>query len=157
MEYISPEKLKHYVDHMQQGVIKRKAETLLYANSKLMNILFTIQLAKRLEGNGVIANCACPGIVKTPLFTSSKRPIATVINWLLLVVAKSPEQGCQCILHCAISREAGDVNGKFFRNCEISEDIHPMSNDEEVLDKLWKISEELTGLNKNNTSLSSST
>ncbi|CAK8690238.1 unnamed protein product [Clavelina lepadiformis] len=155
LDYISPEKAKHSIAHMQQdSFLKRKAESLLYANSKLMNILFTFELAKRLQGTGVLVNCACPGVVNTSLMDRSKRLVTIIIHFLLLVIAKSPKQGCQCILHCAISSRAGEVSGKYFRNCQISDDTHPMAKDSEARTKLWKISEELTGIDVSNASLS---
>ena len=114
-----------------------------YANSKLANIVFTYELARRLEGTGVTANCVHPGVIHTNLL----RNYSTVLNVLfhaLRFFFKTPKQGAVTAVHVASSPDVDGVTGKYFRDCApmgTSEE----SNDRDVQRRLWDVSEEITG------------
>jgi len=113
-----------------------------YANSKLANVLFTYELARRLEGTGVTANCLHPGAVGTNLF----RGLPKLLQALIALVTMGPERGARTSIYLASSPEVESVSGKYFarRRQERSSDA---SYDREAARKLWEVSEELTGLN----------
>jgi NAD(P)-dependent dehydrogenase (short-subunit alcohol dehydrogenase family) len=110
-----------------------------YANSKLANVLFTYELARRLEGTGVTANCLHPGGVGTNLF----RGLPKFMQALIKLVTISPERGARTSIYLASSREVEGVTGKYFarrRQQKSSEASH----NEEAARRLWEVSEELT-------------
>ena len=111
-----------------------------YANSKLANVLFTYELARRLEGTRVTANCLHPGGVGTNLF----RGLPKFLQALIKLVTISPERGARTSIYLASSAEVEGVTGKYFarrRQQKSSEATH----NEDAARKLWEVSEELTG------------
>jgi NAD(P)-dependent dehydrogenase (short-subunit alcohol dehydrogenase family) len=124
-----------------------KRYTLLraYAQSKLANVLFTYALAHRLEGTGVTVNCLHPGVVATNIWSSPLpsflRPLA-VISRLFGV---TPEEGAHTSLYLASSPEVEGVTGKYFEKFQ-AERSTKISYDIAVQERLWEISEELTGI-----------
>jgi len=112
-----------------------------YANSKLANVLFTYELARRLEGTGVTANCLHPGGVGTNLF----RGLPKFMQTLIKLVTISPERGARTSIFLASSHEVEGVTGKYFarrRQQKSSEASH----NKEAAHQLWEVSEGLTGL-----------
>jgi NAD(P)-dependent dehydrogenase (short-subunit alcohol dehydrogenase family) len=112
-----------------------------YANSKLANVLFTYELARRLAGTGVTANCLHPGAVGTNLF----RGLPGFVQALIKLVTIGPRRGAATPIYLACSREVEGVTGKYFvrRRPVKSSDA---SYDEEAGRHLWEASAELTGL-----------
>ena len=113
-----------------------------YANSKLANILFSYELARRLKGTGVTANCLHPGGVGTNLF----RGLPKFVQALIKLVTISPERGARTSIYLASSSEVDAVTGKYFARCRQQESSESSRN-EEAARRLWELSEELTGLN----------
>ena len=113
-----------------------------YANSKLANVLFTYELARRLEGTGVTANCLHPGAVGTNLF----RGLPKLLQALIALVTMGPERGARTSIYLAGSPDVEGVSGKYFarRREEKSSDA---SYDRDAARQLWEVSQELTGLN----------
>lgn len=114
-----------------------------YAQSKLANILFTKELAERLEGTGVSANCFHPGGVRTNLAQGSNpwyyRLVWSAAGLFLL----SPEKGADTGLYLASSPDVGEVSGKYFvKRKQVTPSDRAESKDAAV--KLWDISEKLT-------------
>lgn len=112
-----------------------------YANSKLENIVFTYELARRLEGTGVTANCLHPGAVATGLFRSLPKPLESIIKLFTL----SPEKGAQTSIYLAASPAVEGVNGKYFVKQAVAKSSESSYN-EEVAHRLWDLSAQLTGL-----------
>lgn len=112
-----------------------------YANSKLANVLFTYELARRLEGTSVTANCLHPGAVGTNLF----RGLPKLLRALIALVTMGPERGARTSIYLASSSEVEAVSGKYFarRREEKSSDA---SYDRKAARQLWEVSEELSGL-----------
>ncbi|HXU09985.1 MAG TPA: SDR family oxidoreductase [Blastocatellia bacterium] len=112
-----------------------------YANSKLANVLFTYELARRLEGTDVTANCLHPGAVASNLF----RGLPGFLETLIRLVTISPERGARTSIFLAGSPEVEGITGKYFarrRPAKSSE----ASYDLEAARRLWEVSEELTGI-----------
>jgi len=119
-----------------------------YCDSKLANNLFARELARRTEGSGISVYCLRPGMVRTDLgrhvaFASFLRCLLWPVLWLLL---KSPHEGCQTVLYCAVTEELHDVSGQFYANCA-EEPWSEVSLDDGVALKLWNVSEVSTGIN----------
>ncbi|KAK7104588.1 retinol dehydrogenase 13-like [Littorina saxatilis] len=120
-----------------------------YGQSKLANVLFTRELAKRLENTGVTVNSLHPGAVNTELarhisiFNSPVvRTLFSPVIWLLL---KTSEQGAQTTLYCALASELEGVTGKYFSDCHEKE-AAPQAQDDDAAKRLWDISEKWTKL-----------
>jgi NAD(P)-dependent dehydrogenase (short-subunit alcohol dehydrogenase family) len=119
-----------------------------YRQSKLANILFTKELARRSRGSGVTSNCFHPGGVRTNLVQSSPwyyRLIWAIINPFLV----SPMKGADTAIYLASSSKVAEISGKYFVN---RKPISPweLADDHDSAARLWKISEELTGNSKKN-------
>jgi NAD(P)-dependent dehydrogenase (short-subunit alcohol dehydrogenase family) len=115
-----------------------------YCQSKLANILFTYELAARLQGTGVTANAMHPGFVATNFGHNNGGPFAWLIR-LTQVAALSPQQGAETIVHLAVSPEVADITGRYFikkRAVRSSTE----SYDNAIAHRLWQISEERLGL-----------
>jgi NAD(P)-dependent dehydrogenase (short-subunit alcohol dehydrogenase family) len=114
-----------------------------YGQSKLANILFTHELARRLRDTGVTANCVHPGVVATNIWSGTDwlSRLARLFTWLY----KSPEEGSESVIHLAASREVDGVTGQYFKETEIV-NPSPEAYDEKAAGRLWRLSLEMTGL-----------
>jgi retinol dehydrogenase 12 len=115
-----------------------------YANSKLANILFTRELARRLQGTGVTANCAHPGVVRTG-FGREARPLLRLGVTLARPFLLSPERGADTIVYLASSPGVADETGGYYVRRQRREPS-AAARDDAAARRLWQISEELTGL-----------
>src|SRR5215470_15194758 len=115
-----------------------------YANTKLANILFTRELARRLHGTGVTANCAHPGVVRTG-FGREARPLLRLGVTLARPFLLSPERGADTIVYLASSPDVADETGGYYVRRQHREPS-AAARDDAAARKLWQISEELTGL-----------
>lgn len=119
-----------------------------YANSKLANILFTYELARRLEGTGVTVNCLHPGVIAA---TALAREMPQTLVKAYQVITKtfslgsSPEEGARTQIYLAASPDVAGVTGKYFDKLAEARSSKA-SHDREAAARLWKVSEELTGL-----------
>ncbi|XP_061890438.1 retinol dehydrogenase 14-like isoform X1 [Entelurus aequoreus] len=118
-----------------------------YSQSKLANLLFTLELAQQLEGTGVTVNALTPGIVRTGLgrhvhIPLLARPLFSLASTLFF---KSPLEGAQTPLYLACSSEVQGVSGKCFANCE-EEELLAKATDGQAAKKLWDISRRMVGL-----------
>jgi NAD(P)-dependent dehydrogenase (short-subunit alcohol dehydrogenase family) len=114
-----------------------------YARSKLANVMFTYELARRLEGTRIVANAMHPGFVATN-FGRNNRSITAMLFRILQVAAISPEEGAQTIVYLATSPEVEGVTGEYFikqRPVRSSQ----VSYDRAAAERLWQVSAELTG------------
>jgi NAD(P)-dependent dehydrogenase (short-subunit alcohol dehydrogenase family) len=110
-----------------------------YANSKLANVLFTYELARRLEGSGVTANCLHPGPVATGLFRNLPKPIEALIK----LVTISPDKGAETSVYVASSPEVEGVTGKYFAK-KRERKTSKQSYNEEAAHRLWEVSKKMT-------------
>jgi NAD(P)-dependent dehydrogenase (short-subunit alcohol dehydrogenase family) len=112
-----------------------------YCHSKLANVLFTRELARRLAGTRVTVNCLHPGAVATSIFRALPKPIEGIIKLLTI----SPEKGAQTSVYLASSPDVEGVSGKYFvRSAEARASAE--AQDDEVAARLWAESARLTGL-----------
>jgi len=116
----------------------------VYGMTKLANIMFTYELAERLEGTGVTANCMHPGAVNTRFGTNNGGPM-TLLFRLSKPFMRTPEQGADTVIHLASSWEAEGISGKYYADRKWIEPKE-IALDPEARRKLWEASEELTGL-----------
>ncbi|MBL8150990.1 MAG: SDR family NAD(P)-dependent oxidoreductase, partial [Blastocatellia bacterium] len=116
----------------------------VYGQSKLCNVLFTYELAKRLAGTGVTANCLHPGVVATGFGSNAKG-----ILGLLIKIARpffiSAQKGAQTIIYLSTSPEVEAVTGKYFIKCK-ERSSNRFSYDSTAAKRLWEISEELVNI-----------
>jgi NAD(P)-dependent dehydrogenase (short-subunit alcohol dehydrogenase family) len=113
-----------------------------YCDSKLANVLFTYELARRLAGAGVTANCLHPGVVSTGFGknnTGLMRAAVTLGGPFLL----SPEKGARTSVYLVTSPEVEGVSGKYFDKCKAVAS-NKESYDTQVARRLWDISEQMT-------------
>ena len=113
-----------------------------YAQSKLANIVFTYELARRLAGTGVTANCLHPGAVATNFANAGPALIRLAVR-IGRPFLKSPARGAATAIYLASSPEVEGVSGKYFVNRREARSSDE-SYDPEVAARLWKVSEELT-------------
>jgi NAD(P)-dependent dehydrogenase (short-subunit alcohol dehydrogenase family) len=113
-----------------------------YGQSKLANILFTAELARRLEGSGVTANCLHPGLVASG-FNRNNGPLMSVLMTVAKPFSRSVEKGAETLVWLADSPDVSAENGGYF------EDLHRATPTEAAQDaqsaaRLWQISDEQT-------------
>jgi NAD(P)-dependent dehydrogenase (short-subunit alcohol dehydrogenase family) len=115
-----------------------------YANTKLMNVIFTYELARRLEGTGITVNCVHPGIIHTNLL----RNFSSVLNLLFHAFGrffKHPREGADTPVYMATAPELAVVTGKYFKYRDTL-GTSEISYDHDVQRRLWEASLELTGV-----------
>ena len=117
-----------------------------YGQSKLANLLFTFELAKRLANKGVTVNAMHPGFVATG-FGQDASGIMSGVMSLVRPLARSPEKGAETAIFLASSPEVAGVTGRYFKDKELLEPSKA-ARDEVTQLRLWHVSEELTGLRK---------
>jgi NAD(P)-dependent dehydrogenase (short-subunit alcohol dehydrogenase family) len=115
-----------------------------YANSKLANILFTRELARRLDGTGVTANCAHPGVVRTG-FGRESRPLLKLGITIARPFMLSPERGADTIVYLASSPDVAGQTGGYYVKRQRREPS-AAARDDAAARELWELSEKLTGL-----------
>ncbi|HEV3037828.1 MAG TPA: SDR family oxidoreductase [Candidatus Angelobacter sp.] len=116
----------------------------VYGRSKLANILFTSELARRLSGTGVTANCLHPGFVATAFGNHSGGFFSHVIR-AAKVFAISPEKGAETIIYLASSGEVANVTGKYFYKCRPATPTKE-ARDDESAKRLWLETTKLAGM-----------
>ncbi len=125
---------------------KRYNALAAYGQSKLANVLFTYELARRLAGSGVTANVLHPGVVATTI-GHNNGPLVALVMRLIHLRALSPEEGAETSVYLATSPEVEGVSGRYFeqkqpvRSSEASYDVA-------VARRLWQVSAELCGLSE---------
>jgi retinol dehydrogenase 14 len=116
----------------------------VYGMTKLANIMFTYELAERLDGTDVSANCLHPGSVGTN-FGQNNRDAMALFFRTFKPFMRSPEQGADTLIWLASSPEIDGVSGKYFSDRKEIE-AKKVAYDPAARRRLWEISEELTGL-----------
>ena len=118
-----------------------------YNQSKLANVLFTYELARRLEGTGVTATVLHPGVVRTAF---GREDSGRVMRMMLPVVTrfmKTPEKGASTSVYLASSPEVAEVTGGYFANSRPRRSSR-VSYDRDLARRLWEVSAELTGVSE---------
>ena len=112
----------------------------VYGRSKLCNILFTRELARRLAGSGVSANCLHPGFVATRFGDGSGGIGQLVIGLAKLALAIPPERGAETIVHLAASPDVEGITGEYFFESKPAKPS-PAARDAVAATRLWAASE----------------
>jgi NAD(P)-dependent dehydrogenase (short-subunit alcohol dehydrogenase family) len=116
-----------------------------YARSKLANVFFTYELARRFGDRKITVNALHPGRVGTDIFKANLPILGPLIKWIVSRISLTPEAGADNTIFLATSAEVEGVTGKYFvkRQAVISA---PLSYDERLAKQLWEVSEKLTGI-----------
>jgi NAD(P)-dependent dehydrogenase (short-subunit alcohol dehydrogenase family) len=114
-----------------------------YAQSKLANVLFTYELARRLDGNRVTANALHPGFVASDFGHNNRDLVGWGTRVAQNIVGRSPEHGARTIIYLASSPEVEGVSGKYFVD-EKAVPSSPASYDEDTAKRLWELSTGMT-------------
>jgi NAD(P)-dependent dehydrogenase (short-subunit alcohol dehydrogenase family) len=123
---------------------KRFSPGSVYGRSKLANVLFTYELARRLEGSGVTVNAVHPGFVRTNMAADNGWFVRMMLP-LIHLNSLTPEQGAATSIYLASSPEVEGVTGKYFARCK-SIRTSRASYDRQSAARLWQESLKLTGL-----------
>ena len=116
-----------------------------YGESKMANILFTKELARRLEGTGVTVNALHPGFVATNFAKNTGLLGKLAMTFIAPIVGISPEKGAQTSIYLATSPEVDGVTGEYFAKSKVKK-THAFAQNVEAQKRLWALSEELTGV-----------
>ena len=119
-----------------------------YANSKLANILFTRELARRLVGTAVTANAVHPGWVATRFAENNMRGLLAVLRPFYRLyqrlTAISPAAGADTLVYLASAAAVAGVSGQYFRERRVLEPVG-LANDDSAARRLWELSEVMVG------------
>jgi retinol dehydrogenase-14 len=116
-----------------------------YNQSKLANVMFTYELARRLAGRGVTANALHPGVVSTSFGAEDPGGTQRLMVPFMRPFMKSPTQGAATSIHLASSPDLNTVTGRYFANSKPTKSAK-RSYDEAVAARLWQVSAGLVGL-----------
>jgi NAD(P)-dependent dehydrogenase (short-subunit alcohol dehydrogenase family) len=113
-----------------------------YGDSKLANILFTRELARKLAGSGGTANCFHPGFVRTGFGQNNGGFIASAISVGGALFARTPQKGAETLVWLATSPEAAAFHGEYFHDKKVAKTT-ALGKDDALAEKLWKFTENL--------------
>ena len=116
-----------------------------YGRSKLANVLFTYELARRLKGTGVTVNGLHPGLVATSFLATNNGLRGRLYNFFMRRMGRSVENGARTITYLGSSADVESVTGGYFMD-EGLVDSSPASHDKDASLRLWQVSAELTDL-----------
>ncbi len=118
------------------------------AQSKLALLMWSIELAERVQGHGMTVNAVHPGLVPTgtaaQYMPRAVQVVLKVLSHLPAPFIKSPRAGAQTTLYLAASRDVGGITGQYFINCRVARP-HQIVYDADLRQRLWNRSVELTG------------
>ena len=129
-------------DDIQNG--RKYSSILVYAQSKLANVLFSYELARRLDGKGVMVNCMHPGAIRSNFYNNSglaTRIFSSLFGWTM----RSPEKGAETVIYLASSPEVEGISGKYFKDKKAVQSSK-YSEDKEIALRLWELSERTVNL-----------
>ncbi|MEH7331551.1 SDR family NAD(P)-dependent oxidoreductase [Neobacillus drentensis] len=118
--------------------------TLRYAQTKLATILFTSELAQRLEGTNITVHCFDPGLVATN-FNQNNGRMAKATMAVMKLFSRSPEEGADTLVWLAEMKDVSWLNGKYCADRQLKEPTEVAAN-RELAKRLWEISEEQVGV-----------
>ncbi len=113
-----------------------------YGQSKLANLLFAKELARRLAGSGKTANALHPGVIKTNLTRSMHGPVLLAFALAEPLVLKSIPQGAATQCYVATHPAAAGITGEYFSHCRVASST-AASNDRGLAERLWRESERI--------------
>jgi len=117
----------------------------VYGESKLMNILYTKELARRLEGTGVTVNCLHPGVIASGFGTNNKGILGFATRHLSPIFLTSPEKGARTSIWACTAPELAGTTGRYFSSCKEARPTKA-ATDMAAAARLWRVSEEICGI-----------
>jgi NAD(P)-dependent dehydrogenase (short-subunit alcohol dehydrogenase family) len=135
-----------------QSAHKKYRGSRVYGTSKLCNILFTRELARRLAGHGVTANSFSPGFVRTRFGNQAGGLASLALRIAKVLAAKSPEQGAKTLVYLASSPDVANISGEFFYKSRLGK-LTEEARDDDKARRLWTESERIAGLTANGSGL----
>ncbi|XP_059208685.1 dehydrogenase/reductase SDR family member 13-like [Centropristis striata] len=118
----------------------------LYCHSKLCNVLFTYELAKRLQGSAVTCYSLHPGAIRTEIARYGGFWWSLFWKPIIYLFFLDAESGAQTSLHCALQDGIQQLSGRYFTCCAPKTDMEPKARDAAAARKLWELSESFCGL-----------
>jgi retinol dehydrogenase 14 len=118
-----------------------------YNQSKLANIMFTSELARRLDGTGITANAVHPGVVRTNFGAEDQAWFFALISRAVRPLLKTPAQGAQTPIYLASSPDMEGVTGQFFANGKPKR-ANRVAYDSDITARLWQVSADLVGVHE---------
>jgi retinol dehydrogenase-11 len=115
-----------------------------YQNSKLCNIFFTKELAKKLRGTGVTTYSLHPGVVETDIFNNA-RGFLKIVLAVVRLFAKTSEEGAQTTIYCSVAKGIEKFDGEHFSDCRRVEP-YATTTPSDLPQKLWQKSQQIVGL-----------
>jgi retinol dehydrogenase-14 len=116
-----------------------------YSQSKLANLLFTYELASRLQGTSVTANALHPGVVRTAFGAEDASTVQRLFTPFVRPFLKSPAEGAATSIHLASAPDLEQVTGRYFANSK-PKTSSKRSYDKAAAARLWQLSADLVGL-----------
>lgn len=118
----------------------------LYSNTKLCNVLMTVELARVLQGTEVTANCLHPGAVDTSIASAieNDKPWIKYLS-IFRFLSRTAWEGAQTTIYLAVSPEVSSVSGSYFADCHV-QNTTEKAKDSGVAKKLWEVSEKMVKL-----------
>lgn len=116
-----------------------------YSESKLMNVLFTLALARRVDPSKVTVNTVHPGLVHTGFGANNGGILSRGVTLFSRIFGRTPEKGAETGIHVATSEEGGHISGAYWDTCKV---VAPSKHavNVEAQERLWRVSAELAGL-----------
>jgi retinol dehydrogenase-14 len=116
-----------------------------YSQSKLANVLFTYELARRLQGTSVTANALHPGVARTAFGAEDPAGVQRLLVPFMRPFMKAPAQGAATSIHLASAPDLEQVTGRYFANSKPKRSSE-RSHDQATAARLWQVSADLVGL-----------
>jgi retinol dehydrogenase-14 len=113
-----------------------------YSQSKLANVMFTVELARRLQGTGVTATSVHPGVVRTNFGSEDQAWFFAIISRLVRPFLKTPAQGARTPIYLASSPDVDGVTGRFYVNGK-PRTPNKIAGDAAMTGRLWQVSADL--------------
>jgi NAD(P)-dependent dehydrogenase (short-subunit alcohol dehydrogenase family) len=116
-----------------------------YGNTKLCNVLFTRELARRLAGSGVTANCLHPGFVATRFGDNTGAALRASLAVAKRLFALSPEEGAKTLVYLASSSQVAGQSGGYYQRCALTDPSREAQSDAAAR-RLWELSAAIAGI-----------
>jgi NAD(P)-dependent dehydrogenase (short-subunit alcohol dehydrogenase family) len=117
-----------------------------YAPSKLAIVVFTRELARRMQGSGVTTSAFHPGTITTDIGRDARTSSLLMNSPLFKAVMSSPDQGAEPLLYLATHPDAQEINGQYFHKLKLEAPKNKQATDPDLARRLWERSARLTGL-----------
>ncbi|MFU8851532.1 SDR family NAD(P)-dependent oxidoreductase [Micromonospora sp. SL1-18] len=125
---------------------RKRSGMLRYGTTKLQNILFTRELARRTQGTGLTATAFHPGVVATTEINRDTPLIAALVRYRLLGGLVTLEQGAAPLVHLATMPDPETVNGDYYHGLKPNGPVHRQVKDDQLATRLWERTADLLGV-----------